>query len=118
MDYRLFHHIEQLIQLDVHQNLITDVALLFLDRNDQVIERVEFRRSTPRPLGTEAVYRLIKAMVVDQEERPQSQPGSIPDEPSIDEKIHLRLQEINSALQAFDRCSGPETEDPAKPAKS
>lgn len=112
------HHIEQLIELDLHRDLIADLALNFLDRNGQLIEKVQFSEIVRRPLGTETIYSTIKETVTRLNARiPPGQEPSAPNESSIDERIGLKLQEINNVLEAFDTCGETEKASAAKPFK-
>lgn len=117
-DHRVFHHTEQLLQIDVQHNLVADLVLLFCDQNDHIIEQVQFRETTFRPLGAEAVYSTIKKIVEGGDEQHRSEPEADSSSPGVDEKIHLKLQEINSALEAFSRCDDADMGEPRKPVKS
>jgi hypothetical protein len=115
---KAFHHIEQLIELDLRRDLIADLVLRFFDRSDGLVEEMQFQERTFRPLGTETTYGTIKEMV----NRLNDQPGQSPEpppreEPTIDEKIELKLQEIGSAFEAFDMDDGSDNADDAKPSK-
>jgi hypothetical protein len=103
-DWKAFCYIEQLLELDLNRNLIADLALFFFDRNDHLIEQVQFQESARRPLGEEAVYSAIREIVVGQNRQPDPRPEAALDQPSVDERIELKLQEINSAFEAFNTC--------------
>jgi hypothetical protein len=117
-DHRIFHHIEQSLRFDVQRDLVADLVLLFCDRNDHVIEEVQFRESTFRPVGAEAFYSTIKRIVEGGDEQHRSEPEADSPSPSVDERIHFKLQEINSALEAFNRCDDADMGEPRKPAKA
>lgn len=104
-DRKSFYCIEQLIELDPNRDLITDLALSFFDRSGRLIEEVQFYENNRRPFGTDDMISAIKETIT--RLIAQSQHRSEPStdaEPSIDEKIELKLQEINSVLEAFDTC--------------
>jgi hypothetical protein len=100
-EWKRLCYIEQLLELDVNADLMADLVLFFFDWNDQLIEQVQFRERTLRPLGTVAVYSTIKGIAAGEEER--MEPEVSPEQPSIDEKIQLKLKEINEAFDAFDK---------------
>lgn len=117
-DWKSFHHIEQLIELDLDRDLIADLVLDFFDRNGRLIEHVQFHEETRRPLGAEAVYSAIKDMITRLNAQAQHRPEPPGDEePSVDEKIGLKLQEINDVLDAFDTCGGSDDTSAATPSK-
>ena len=112
------HHIEQLIELDLNRDLIADLVLSFLDRNDQLIEKVQFSEIVRRPLGTEVIYSAIKETVARLNAQIRHEPEpSAAEESGIDERIGLKLQEINNVLEAFDTCGETEKVSTAKPFK-
>jgi hypothetical protein len=89
--------------------LIADLVLSFLDRNDQLIEKVQFSEIVRRPLGTEATYSAIKETVARLNAQIRHEPEpSAAEESGIDERIGLKLQEINNVLEAFDTCGETE----------
>jgi hypothetical protein len=100
-DWKSLCYIEQLLELDANRNLIADLVLSFFDWNDKLIEQVQFRERALRPLGTEAVYSAIKEIVAGHDTQPE--PQSSVEQPNIDERIQLKMREINSALEAFDK---------------
>lgn len=112
------HHIEQLIELDLDRDLAADLFLNFLDRDGRLIEKVQFSDIVRRPLGTEATYSAIKETVsrLNAQVHHGVEPSAA-EESSIDERIGLKLQEINDVLEAFDTCSETEKTSTAKPPK-
>lgn len=110
------HHIEQLIELDLNRDLIADLVLSFLDRNDWLIEKVQFSNVVRRPLGAETIYSTIKDTVIRLTTQGRHGPESLGAEvSSIDERIGLKLQEINNALEDFDTCGEADKAGAAKP---
>lgn len=118
-NWKSFCHMEQLLELDVQRNQVRDLVLFFFDRNGRLMEEVQFHETTNRPLGTETVYSAIKQIVAGGNVRPDNRPEPAPDQPSINEKIETKLQEINSALEAFDACGESPSPNPSasKPSK-
>lgn len=123
VDWKSFCYIEQLLELDLQRDRISDLSLFFFDRNDRLIEQVQFRESTDRPMGTEAVYSVIKEIVAGRDIPPDNTPEPDYELPTMDERIEIKLQEINSALEDFDTCddsasSNACTPRPARPKPS
>lgn len=117
-NWRSFCHIEQLIDVDLEGDRVSDLVLFFFDRNGRLIHEVRFQETTNRPFGTEAVYSAIKGIVGGLTILSDNRPASASDQPSIDERIEIKLQEINSALEAFDTCGDRTDPDVSVPSKS
>lgn len=117
-DWKSFCCIEQLLEIDLDRSLFADLVLLFFDRSGRLIEEVRFQEHTHRPLGKEAFWSAIKEMLTAPDTMPDNRPDPSSDESTIDERIELKLQEINSALEAFDTCADAENPNRGKQAKS